>query len=277
MTYVFRTRRAIAASAKRGFTLIELLVVIAIIAILAAILFPVFARARENARRASCMSNLKQIGLGLLQYSQDYDEQMPLEFFGDSNDISGYGLPTKRYKWMDATYPYVKSEQIFDCPSDTFGMLGGTNRSNSLYKYHPGDGSNGGGYDYGSYSANVAYYDDPGASPPFGRQISATNVKMASLANIEAPSTTVWVTEAAPFYDDDYVPFEIAWTDSTQEPSVFRDPKTSNFQRLNRIVARHLDTANVLFCDGHVKSLHLDALARKNAAGRMASFTAQDD
>lgn len=64
---------------RRGFTLIELLVVIAIIALLAAILFPVFARARENARRASCQSNLKQIGLSVVQYTQDYDETFPLQ------------------------------------------------------------------------------------------------------------------------------------------------------------------------------------------------------
>ena len=253
-----------------AFTLIELLVVIAIIAILAAILFPVFARARENARRTSCTSNLKQIGLGLLQYSQDYDEKQPLDYFG-INDNSGYG---GRYKWMDAAYPYIKSEQIFDCPSDSFGTLGGTNRKNSLYKYHPGDGSNGGGYDYGSYSANVAYYNDPAASPPFGTTVSGV-VKTASLAQIQAPTTTVWVTEAAPFYDDDYSTFQIAWTDATQEPSVFRD--STGFERLNRVIARHLDTANVLWCDGHVKSMRLDTLARKNAAGRMALFTAQDD
>ena len=252
-----------------AFTLIELLVVIAIIAILAAILFPVFARARENARRSSCTSNLKQIGLGLLQYSQDYDEKQPLDQFGPDNDISGYG---GRYKWMDAIYPYVKSEQIFNCPSDSFGTLGGTNRKNSEYKYHKGDGTSG-GYDYGSYSANVAYYNDPGASPPFGHPVGAT-IKTASLAQIEAPTTTVWVTETAPFYDDDYYTWQIAWTDATQEPSVFR---VNGVERLNRIIARHLDTANVLWCDGHVKSVRLDALARKNAAGRMASFTAQDD
>ena len=70
----------------RGFTLIELLVTIAIITILSAILFPVFARARENARRASCMSNLKQIGLSMIQYVQDYDEKLPLNFANDDGD-----------------------------------------------------------------------------------------------------------------------------------------------------------------------------------------------
>jgi prepilin-type N-terminal cleavage/methylation domain-containing protein len=74
---IMKMHRQTKRSAGSGFTLIELLVVIAIIAILAAILFPVFARARENARRASCASNLKQISLGLMQYSQDYDERFP--------------------------------------------------------------------------------------------------------------------------------------------------------------------------------------------------------
>ena len=94
---------------KRGFTLIELLVVIAIIAILAAILFPAFARARENARRASCQSNLKQIGLGIMQYTQDYDERYPPATVTDPNVVG----------WAGAIQPYVKSEQIFQCPSST--------------------------------------------------------------------------------------------------------------------------------------------------------------
>ncbi len=95
----------------KGFTLIELLVVIAIIAILAAILFPVFARARENARRASCSSNLKQIGLGILQYSQDYDEQwVPKDFWWNG---SGQ-VPS----WRQNVQPYVKSTQLFSCPSN---------------------------------------------------------------------------------------------------------------------------------------------------------------
>jgi len=94
----------------RAFTLIELLVVIAIIAILAAILFPVFARARENARRASCQSNLKQINLGALQYSQDYDEKfMP------------YALPYGQVDngWSVMIQPYLKSTQILQCPSNS--------------------------------------------------------------------------------------------------------------------------------------------------------------
>ena len=93
----------------RAFTLIELLVVIAIIALLAAILFPVFARARENARRASCQSNLKQIALGIRQYTQDYDERYPLD---DTNDVGTVG-------WAYIIQPYVKSEQILQCPSDS--------------------------------------------------------------------------------------------------------------------------------------------------------------
>ncbi len=93
--------------AKRGFTLIELLVVIAIIAILAAILFPVFAKAREKARQASCASNLKQIGLGFAQYVQDFDERFPYT----NNGGSQY--------WPTEVYPYTKSYQIFRCPDDS--------------------------------------------------------------------------------------------------------------------------------------------------------------
>jgi prepilin-type N-terminal cleavage/methylation domain-containing protein/prepilin-type processing-associated H-X9-DG protein len=102
---------------KRGFTLIELLVVIAIIAILAAILFPVFARARENARRASCQSNLKQIALGIFMYKQDYDEKMPrylVNTFANASASNPAG-------WADAMQPYLKSTQIFQCPSETAG------------------------------------------------------------------------------------------------------------------------------------------------------------
>jgi len=92
----------------KGFTLIELLVVIAIIAILAAILFPVFAQAREKARAISCLSNTKEVGLAILQYVQDYDENMP-------NGVAG-ALPGNA--WAGQTYPYMKNSQVYKCPDD---------------------------------------------------------------------------------------------------------------------------------------------------------------
>ncbi len=95
---------------RKGFTLIELLVVIAIIAILAAILFPVFAKAREKARQTACASNLKQIATATLMYVQDYDESFPL--FG-----AGNRFPTT-ISWAMAVSPYVKNRQVFRCPSD---------------------------------------------------------------------------------------------------------------------------------------------------------------
>jgi prepilin-type N-terminal cleavage/methylation domain-containing protein/prepilin-type processing-associated H-X9-DG protein len=90
----------------RGFTLIELLVVISIIALLAAILFPVFARARENARRSSCISNAKQLSLGIVMYAQDYDERMMPLYYGT-------------VYWPYLTLPYTKSQQILNCPSES--------------------------------------------------------------------------------------------------------------------------------------------------------------
>jgi prepilin-type N-terminal cleavage/methylation domain-containing protein/prepilin-type processing-associated H-X9-DG protein len=100
----------------QGFTLIELLVVIAIIAILAAILFPVFARARENARRASCQSNLKQVALGIIMYSQDYDDRLPPDYIPETPTTSDTdGL----LGWASMVQPYLKSIQLFQCPSES--------------------------------------------------------------------------------------------------------------------------------------------------------------
>ena len=97
---------------RSGFTLIELLVVIAIIAILAAILFPVFAKAREKARQTSCLSNMKQFSLGTLQYVQDYDEAYP---GGGGMGTNGAWNPA----WWDEIAPYLKNTQVFTCPSES--------------------------------------------------------------------------------------------------------------------------------------------------------------
>jgi len=147
-------RRFPSSSDKRGFTLIELLVVIAIIALLAAILFPVFARARENARKSSCQNNLKQLGVAMLQYVQDYDETF-------SRTNSG-GVHYTHY----VIFPYIKNAQVYKCPSHSRADVGNSylvnnqiNERNQADIPRPAelvmlmDGENGGG-NVGSPSLN---------------------------------------------------------------------------------------------------------------------------
>jgi prepilin-type N-terminal cleavage/methylation domain-containing protein/prepilin-type processing-associated H-X9-DG protein len=254
---------------KLGFTLIELLVVIAIIAILAAILFPVFSRARENARRASCQSNLKQIGLGLLQYTQDYDESMPRVDFGpgsfaDSNLSSG----GDDYKWMDAIFPYVKSEQLFVCPSTRLSASNANTGTMKRYVY-------GNGRNYGTYAANFLYRPYSGYEnlfPPFGSSYYGNNT--VRVAHIQDTSQTIAVLDANNGnsqwnqYDCIFrgynssagggqgsIPLSGLSVQATDPPSL-----KGNDNYSSRVDARHLETTNVLFVDGHVKSMKLGAL-----------------
>jgi len=129
---------------RRGFTLIELLVVIAIIAILAAILFPVFARAREKARSASCQSNLKQLGLAMMMYKDDYDTRYPgnIDANGNgvagTNDYPGDACCLERDRWCDLIEPYKKNQQMIYCPSENGDVpqWGGRRRNPpTSYKY----------------------------------------------------------------------------------------------------------------------------------------------
>ena len=235
----------------QGFTLIELLVVIAIIAILAAILFPVFARARENARRASCQSNLKQIGLGLIQYSQDYDEQFTPAWIGNGGSFPG------NMRWMDVVQPYTKSTQVFNCPSMTAN--GPYNPANSAVQP-------------GSYTMNATYYAQGAPSPPTPI-FDVTGEWPKSLAVVQAPSTTIWVADGGGYQND----FQTAW-DTIANQNVAEVPNKNYLQDVN---ARHLDTTCVLFCDGHVKSYRLSALSEKATTGPTTGayrmFTIEED
>ena len=123
MSFLSKTTVAPRMNAKSGFTLIELLVVIAIIAILAAILFPVFAQAREKARQSTCLSNEKQIGLAILSYAQDADEtivQNEYLYKTNGNGAAGVAGAYDNVKWMDAVQPYVKTSSIFNCASEAY-------------------------------------------------------------------------------------------------------------------------------------------------------------
>src|SRR4051812_7063349 len=142
-----------------GFTLIELLVVIAIIAILAAILFPVFAQAREKARAISCISNTKQIGLGLMMYSQDYDEQLVPAWIG----YPTVGFPGNA-RWMDVVQPYIKNTDIFSCP-DTKTRYAQVPNGSVVNSVDPKTGQT---YytENGGYALNTSYFNDPNAHPP---------------------------------------------------------------------------------------------------------------
>ncbi len=222
-------------STKSAFTLIELLVVIAIIAILAAILFPVFARARENARRSSCQSNLKQIGLGIFQYTQDYDEKLPAAGGDKQGDMP----------WQLATQPYLKSTQIFKCPSNTGSATDIVAQSNPNNVANGGIPvsyiCNGGGSYSDSFSGAFGNNADGSVGQrPMNR--SADNNRAisggAALAQLDSSSQTILVFEngrPASANSDLY---------NASDLTVGNTPLQS-----------HLGTTNFLFADGHVKSL----------------------
>jgi prepilin-type N-terminal cleavage/methylation domain-containing protein/prepilin-type processing-associated H-X9-DG protein len=230
-------------STRSGFTLIELLVVIAIIAILAAILFPVFAQARDKARQASCLSNCKQIGTGIMMYVQDYDELYP----NGGHGTPGGGDPSNR--WYKEIFSYVKNIGVYTCPSrpnrrSTMGTNGLPNRP--------------GGY---GCNNNVMLWGGDGIVP---------GVAARSMAEVADPAGTFIVGEAEQCTcagvtnntdPEDWVNHTNNTTDwQLHPPGNWANNNTAQYancdgssNQARRPMARHSKGLNIIYCDGHAK------------------------
>jgi prepilin-type N-terminal cleavage/methylation domain-containing protein/prepilin-type processing-associated H-X9-DG protein len=234
-----------------GFTLIELLVVIAIIAILAAILFPVFAQAREKARQATCQSNLRQIGMGSQMYIEDYDERvMPVASGGQKAGAYAYWWAYWDGVKYDGTLgllqPYMKNSQIQACPSF---------RNTAQMKY----GSTG-------YAYNADYLS-PYARTTSGGFVQDSNGNFVtlgvSLAEIQEPARTVEMADSAHIIISSGAP--------VVEANTYLETPTDNYPTFH---ARHNGVGNALWLDGHVKA-H-GAVYRTGKFGFQSKYAASD-
>ena len=212
------------AGPRRAFTLIELLVVIAIIAILAAILFPVFAQARESARRTACLSNMKQGDTALLIYTQDYDETLPS--LTDDRSVS----PSNRIDFWNVLQPYTKSKDIFYCPDRTdtgcgYGQFAGIGQTDRCL---------GVGYNWGPIQ-----FAGGGLLSTAGKVGMVTVYTGISLAAILAPADTFTLgdTQDSPFY-------------TISNPSIIYYVSGARNSAL-----LHGGRFNMAYVDGHAKSL----------------------
>lgn len=285
-TLVRRTLLAqLRKAARQGFTLIELLVVIAIISLLAAILFPVFGRARENARRASCLSSARQIGLAYNMYAGDYDERT-------ARIHSQSDCPC----WPDLLFPYTKNNQVFSgCPSRGFAA-----------EWQPSDPSSSGTLNRGKQNVAFAYnslYTNPGTAadgqettPPVGN--ANTNPGLP-LSAFPVPSETIVFGDSYNQYivysgskTDIVSDLDAPYPNSTNAPSGSIPAKNIGFPNIGRAasggslsvtnqgqryVGRHFDGANFVFADGHVKWMRMTEVGRTNSHGVMPYFTVEDD
>jgi prepilin-type N-terminal cleavage/methylation domain-containing protein/prepilin-type processing-associated H-X9-DG protein len=245
-------------SGKRGFTLIELLVVIAIIAILAAILFPVFAQAREKARGATCLSNQKQLALGLMMYAQDYDETWPLVYrrVPANTPPPPYGWTTPPdskgvlFFWWDAAEAYVKQFDIHFCPSG----YGRTATYNGVpWRYQ------------GAYALNMQATAVPGAHTRQSKSLAALDRPADTYLTMDAGVGLIDCWDALlpgpsfygppGFSGNAYIP-EASWQAWAQSFSAGAQARS------DAVNGRHNKRVNVSFADGHVKSMDPDMMVK---------------
>jgi prepilin-type N-terminal cleavage/methylation domain-containing protein/prepilin-type processing-associated H-X9-DG protein len=235
-------KRSASCSARHaGFTLIELLVVIAIIAILAAILFPVFAQARAKARQAACMSNDKQVALAAMQYYQDYDETYPVNNFAYGN-----GIPAFLTSWMIHVQPYMKNVQVYECPDAA------ANNNNNFLNMT----ANGQTYRLPErmIGANewvvgrVGWTDHDGGRP----------LDPLAEADIRRPADTPLAADA--LFVVWNTPRRVAMANWFVEGQQWWAFPNSLAEGVNPRWARHNGGSNIIYCDGHVKWLQQRAI-----------------
>jgi len=246
-------------SSQRGFTLIELLVVIAIIAILAAILFPVFAQARAKARGVSCLSNVRQLCTSMVMYCQDYDERFP-QYWWDQSYAGGSPTPNNATSlWFNAIYPYVKNAQIYNCPDNNYQF---TTRQDGHWGWFT-SGAN----VTKIIGLNPVFYDvvvGYGSSEP----LTYDHPKLASLSR---PSETLIVADCLTSltgweewnsYDPNnagnpknaYRLRRVAYANGANSPQTWTDPAVYGpFQQAWDKDGRHSNGNNIGFADGHAK------------------------